>query len=223
MERARRQEARALSSLCSIRARLSLHELLDYVDRCSGTAARVSTTDEPTSDAPAPSSAGTSDAAERSAEGESEGRGGTRVVLPRLLDLIPEALRAAELILRDEKYAETIRDSPAAIGRILSLLERLKNPESLKLTMAMLSRLGMSREARREIGRLQGFRTLIRLVVRRDDTLSREVLRTTQTLLSAASDEPLPGAEASTAVRAAEDPYPGERRPTCRASESCSS
>ena len=107
MERARLRAARALSSLHSIRARLSLHELLDYVDRCSGS--RVSTTDEPTSEAPAPSSAGTSDAAERSAEGESEGRGGTRVVLPRLLDLIPEALRAAELILREEKYAEAIR------------------------------------------------------------------------------------------------------------------
>jgi len=54
----------------------------------------------------------------------------TRV--PRLLELIPEALKAAELIMRDERYAEAIRRSPDTIGRILSIVERLNSRESLR-------------------------------------------------------------------------------------------
>ena len=45
------------------------------------------------------------------------------------------------ICLAQERYADAIRGSPEAIGRILALLERLKTPESLRLTMALISRL----------------------------------------------------------------------------------
>ena len=44
-----------------------------------------------------------------------------------LVELIPEALRAAELILSDERYVAAIKDSAATIGRVLSMLERLQS------------------------------------------------------------------------------------------------
>ena len=207
-----------------------LHELLDYVDRCLGSrpggesdmALGAASIDDTIAEAgalqttPLDASAASDEVALR-ADGERGAASGSsdaaaaastgdgQLALPRLLDLIPEALQAAELILREERYANAVRESPEAISRILSMLERLRNPESLRLGMTLLSRLATSSRARREIGRRQGFRTLLRLVMRRDDTLTREVLRTCTTLLSAASDadDTSAGANADAAAAAA--------------------
>tara|TARA_B100000795_G_scaffold255727_1_gene227579 strand:- start:2 stop:337 length:336 start_codon:yes stop_codon:yes gene_type:complete len=58
--------------------------------------------------------------------------------------------------------------------------------------MQLISRLSGSPEARREIGRLQGFSRLMRLArLAKDDALSREVLRTARSLLRASQEQQL--------------------------------
>lgn len=157
-----------------------LHSLLDYVDR---------ELKLPASDGGggggASSTAGDGDAAAPS-DDEATRAAAAKAAKHRVMELVPEALRAAELILRDETYVEAIKDSPATIGRILSLLERLQTSElrgHVALAMQLIKRLSSSPEARREIGRLQGFSRLLRLALIKDDALSREVLRTAQSLL----------------------------------------
>jgi hypothetical protein len=156
-----------------------LHSLLDYVDRELKLPASDGSDSAPAS-APAPPEQTDAAAAEAS-----------RLAKHRVLELVPEALRAAELILRDKRYvqapppppgataegpdsphcsfrppcrharpmlpaasaaAQAIKDSPATIGRILSLLERLQTSElrgACGLAMQLISRLSSSPEARR--------------------------------------------------------------------------
>ena len=153
-----------------------LHSLLDYVDR----------------ELKLPASDGVSgDEGEDATPGDdgSARAAAARAAKHRVTELVPEALRAAELILRDETYVQAVKDSPATIGCILSLLERLQTSElrgHVALAMQLIKRLSSSPEARREIGRLQGFSRLLRLALIKDETLSREVLRTAQSLLRVA-------------------------------------
>ena len=131
-----------------------------------------------------------------------------------LVELIPEALRAAELILSDERYVAAIKDSAATIGRVLSMLERLQSREARLAAVDLLSRLGSSAEGRRQIGRLQGFAKLLRLALLKDEVLSREVLRTAQLWLERANQPAAlappeePSSSASAAAAAADASRP---------------
>ena len=159
-----------------------LHSLLDYVDR----ELKLPASDGAAAAAAAP------DGGEAAPGDDEATRDAAKAAKHRVMELVPEALRAAELILRDETYVQAIKDSPATIGRILSLLERLQTSElrgHVSLAMQLIKRLSSSPEARREIGRLQGFSRLLRLALVKDDVLSREVLRTAQSLLRAARQQ----------------------------------
>ena len=100
-----------------------LHELLDYVDRCN---------QPPGADDSASTRRVNTDVAPEDIGGGSVVRslgdmsGAIPSDVPRLLDLIPEVLRAAELIMAEQRCAEAICDSPATIQRVLTMPEKLQ-------------------------------------------------------------------------------------------------
>eukprot|EP00742_Colponemidia_sp_Colp-10_P007091 GILJ01007613.1.p1 GENE.GILJ01007613.1~~GILJ01007613.1.p1 ORF type:complete len:2709 (-),score=449.42 GILJ01007613.1:350-8476(-) len=99
-------------------------------------------------------------------------------------------INVAELILRDEKYRETLRDTPLVINQVLSLLEKVQSKEAKKLLLRLITSLGENLENKMEIGRRQGFRKMLRLLLDKDEELTREILRTLKRFLDASAMEP---------------------------------
>ncbi|KAK9728054.1 hypothetical protein K7432_001370 [Basidiobolus ranarum] len=100
-----------------------------------------------------------------------------------LAELINKALNVAELILKEEKYRQVVANTPDLINRILLLLERLNTTETKKLALRVISTLGETDGNKIEIGRHQGFKKILRLLLEGDPELTTEIVKTMKHLL----------------------------------------
>lgn len=94
-----------------------------------------------------------------------------------------------ELILRDEKYRVIVKETPNLINRILKLLDSLNTVENKKLVLRVISVLGENTDNKLEIGRLEGFGKIIKLLFHEDKELTREILSTLKHFLDNFSEE----------------------------------
>jgi len=99
-----------------------------------------------------------------------------------IIELVNKALNVAELILHDEKYRLIVKETPNLLKRILSLLDTLKTAENKKLVLRVISVLGNSTQNQLEIGKLEGFKKILKLFAE-DKQLTREILQTLQHFL----------------------------------------
>ena len=99
-------------------------------------------------------------------------------VAEKVADVIHKALCVAELILRDEKYKEVTTIGPSILCKVLSLLENVQTPEAKQLALRMVASIGRSPQGKLEIGRLDGFRKVLSLLLEKDQALSKEALNT---------------------------------------------
>ncbi|CAJ0763127.1 8442_t:CDS:10 [Entrophospora sp. SA101] len=87
------------------------------------------------------------------------------IELDRVADLINKGLNVSELILKDEKYQQVVANTPNLICRILLLLEKLNTTEAKKLALRVISTLGESDLNKLEIGRHEGFKKILQLLL----------------------------------------------------------
>lgn len=83
-----------------------------------------------------------------------------------------------------------VKDTPNLIKKILSFLETLNSVENKKVVLRVISLLGENKENTMEIGRLEGFRQILKLLLAEDQELTREILQTIKHLLDAQSTVP---------------------------------
>lgn len=95
-----------------------------------------------------------------------------------LAAMMNKALNVAELILKDEKYRSLVSKTPNLINTILELLERLDGTEAKKLALRVISTLGEDDEGKLEIGRHQGFKKILKLLLDGDPDLTSEIVKT---------------------------------------------
>ncbi|CAB4395559.1 unnamed protein product [Rhizophagus irregularis] len=107
----------------------------------------------------------------------------------RVADLVNKALNVAELILKDEKYRQLVANTPNLIYRILLLLEKLNTIEAKKLTLRVISTLGENDWNKIEIGRHQGFKKILRLLIEDDPELTSEIVRTIKHFLEVRDED----------------------------------
>eukprot|EP01047_Picozoa_sp_COSAG01_P073717 COSAG01_NODE_12099_length_1801_cov_1.054642_1_plen_163_part_10 len=100
-----------------------------------------------------------------------------------LADLFNNALEVAEILIRDEKYRQVVKDTPAIMSQIVDILSIAGNPEAKKIVLRMISSFGSS-ESKMLIGRHGGFRKMLKLLVEGDEDLTREVLKTLKHFLN---------------------------------------
>lgn len=106
----------------------------------------------------------------------------------QLAGLVNKALNVAELILKDEKYRNVVANTPNLINRILLLLEKLDTTEAKKLALRVISTLGETEGNKLEIGRHQGFKKILRLLLVGDEELTVEIVKTIKHLLEFRGD-----------------------------------
>lgn len=95
-----------------------------------------------------------------------------------LAELVNKALNIAEVILKDEKYRLVVANTPDLINRILLLLEKVDSNEAKTLVLRLVSTLGANDESKLAIGKGEGFRKIMRMLLDADAELSGEILRT---------------------------------------------
>jgi hypothetical protein len=78
-----------------------------------------------------------------------------------------------------------VKDTPNLIKRILSFLDSLNSIENKKIVLRVISLLGENRESTLEIGRLEGFRQILKLLLAKDQELTQEILQTLKHLMDA--------------------------------------
>ncbi|CAJ0630288.1 15412_t:CDS:2, partial [Entrophospora sp. SA101] len=100
------------------------------------------------------------------------------IELDRVADLINKGLNVSELILKDEKYQQVVANTPNLICRILLLLEKLNTTEAKKLALRVISTLGESDLNKLEIGRHEGFKKILQLLLDGDPELTQEIIKT---------------------------------------------
>jgi hypothetical protein len=100
------------------------------------------------------------------------------IVAEKVAEVIHKALSVAELILRDEKYKEITTAGPSILCKVLSLLETVETTEAKQLALRMVASIGRSPQGKLEIGRLDGFRKVLSLMLEKDQALSKEALNT---------------------------------------------
>jgi hypothetical protein len=100
------------------------------------------------------------------------------IVAEKLAEVVHKALSVAELILRDEKYKEITAAGPSILCKVLSLLETVETTEAKQLALRMVASIGRSPQGKLEIGRLDGFRKVLSLMLEKDQALSKEALNT---------------------------------------------
>jgi hypothetical protein len=100
-----------------------------------------------------------------------------------IADLINKALSVAELILRDEKYRLIVKETPNLINRIVSLLDSLSTVESKKVVLRVIAVLGETIQNQLELGRVEGFRKMLKLLFSEDRELTKEILKTIKHLI----------------------------------------
>ena len=117
--------------------------------------------------------------------------------------LINKALNVAELILKDEKYRRVVAGTPELISKVLALLEKLSTTETKMLVLRVISTLGESTDSKLEIGRHEGFRKILRLLLEGDAELTQEIVRTVRHLLDVPQVASLASASADALVATA--------------------
>lgn len=110
-------------------------------------------------------------------------------IAEKLADVINKALCVAELILRDEKYKEIATMGPSILCKVLSLLENVESTEAKQLALRMVASIGHSPQGKLEIGRLDGFRKVLTLLLEKDQALSKEALNTLSHFLEATNED----------------------------------
>jgi len=100
------------------------------------------------------------------------------IVAEKVAEVVHKALCVAELILRDEKYKEITTAGPSILCKVLSLLETVETTEAKQLALRMVASIGRSPQGKLEIGRLDGFRKVLSLMLEKDQALSKEALNT---------------------------------------------
>ncbi|CAI2168975.1 19330_t:CDS:10 [Funneliformis geosporum] len=103
----------------------------------------------------------------------------------------PGVERVADLVnkaLNDEKYRQLVANTPNLIYRILLLLEKLNTTEAKKLTLRVISTLGENDLNKIEIGRHQGFKKILRLLID-DPDLTSEIVRTIKNFLEVRDED----------------------------------
>eukprot|EP01124_Arcella_intermedia_P001800 TRINITY_DN10986_c0_g1_i1.p1 TRINITY_DN10986_c0_g1~~TRINITY_DN10986_c0_g1_i1.p1 ORF type:complete len:2185 (-),score=538.10 TRINITY_DN10986_c0_g1_i1:11-6337(-) len=91
---------------------------------------------------------------------------------------INKALGVAELILHDDKYIVIVKETPNLMNRILCLLDSLKTVENKKILLRVIANLSKDFENKLEIGRLEGFRKILLLLLEKDKELTTEIAKT---------------------------------------------
>ena len=99
-------------------------------------------------------------------------------------DLLNSALEVAELLIRDEKYRQVVKDTPDLLSQIVDVLSIAGNPEAKKIVLRMISSFGSVSENKMMIGHQGGFQKMLTLLVEGDEDLSREVLKTLKHFLN---------------------------------------
>jgi hypothetical protein len=101
-----------------------------------------------------------------------------------LADLLNNALEVAELMIRDEKYRQVVKDTPDLLSQIVDILSIAGNPEAKKIVLRMISSFGSVSENKMMVGHQGGFQKMLTLLVEGDEDLSREVLKTLKHFLN---------------------------------------
>ena len=101
-----------------------------------------------------------------------------------LADLLNNALEVAELLIRDEKYRQVVKDTPRLLSQIVDVLSIAGNPEAKKIVLRMISSFGSVSENKMMVGHQGGFQKMLTLLVEGDEDLSREVLKTLKHFLN---------------------------------------
>jgi hypothetical protein len=110
-------------------------------------------------------------------------------IAEKLADVIHKALAVAELILRDEKYKQITTLGPSILCKVLALLENMESTEAKQLALRMVASIGSSPQGKLEIGRLDGFRKVLTLLLEKDQALSKEALNTLSHFLEAKDED----------------------------------
>ncbi len=82
-----------------------------------------------------------------------------------------------------------VANTPNLIYRILLLLEKLNTTEAKKLTLRVISTLGENDLNKIEIGRHQGFKKILRLLIEDDPELTSEIVRTIKNFLEVRDED----------------------------------
>eukprot|EP01028_Stygiella_incarcerata_P004223 TRINITY_DN1903_c0_g1_i1.p1 TRINITY_DN1903_c0_g1~~TRINITY_DN1903_c0_g1_i1.p1 ORF type:complete len:2202 (+),score=582.27 TRINITY_DN1903_c0_g1_i1:364-6969(+) len=111
--------------------------------------------------------------------------GQDEVVLSELSELVTKSVAILEIILRDDRYKDVVKETPELFTRIIDLLDKLPDPESKKYALRMLTSLGGSEEGQIELCRLDRLNKILSMtqVETDDEGLRREVLRTIRKLV----------------------------------------
>ncbi len=85
-----------------------------------------------------------------------------------------------------------VADTPRVIGTVVSLLDKVDGVEAKKVLIQLISTLGMNDENKVTIGRADGFRKMLKLLVNGDAELTKQILKTLRHFLEA-TDTPASG------------------------------
>ena len=86
--------------------------------------------------------------------------------------------QVTELIIRDEKYRQVVKATPALLSQMINLLSVAEGADAKKLVLRMISSFGSGSENKMLVGRQGAFQTMLELLAEGDEDLSREVLKT---------------------------------------------
>jgi len=103
--------------------------------------------------------------------------------------LVDQSLNVVELILRDDKYRAKFKESPELLEHLVHLLDKVDGNDGKKTLVQVLSSVGTDAESKIEIGKQDGFRKLLKLLVDGDEELRQQILLTLQLFLEAQSSK----------------------------------
>jgi hypothetical protein len=105
-----------------------------------------------------------------------------------LVEMMSSCLSRAENILTDERYKPMIAHTPSLIGKVLDILEKLNAKEAKTLAVRVIGTLGQNDMNKVEIGKLDGFRKILSLLVEGDKDLTMEITKAMKHLVELTSD-----------------------------------
>lgn len=74
--------------------------------------------------------------------------------------------------------------TPNLINTALTLLEKLDSKEAKKLALRVISAIGDTNENKIEIGRHQGFKKILKLLIEEDEELTQEIIKTLKHIMT---------------------------------------
>ena len=99
------------------------------------------------------------------------------------VSVLPQVLQSLEVLLRESKYRTAIESSPEVIGNILSLFEDVTCSEVRVSALRLIAAIAITPESRVEICSREGFKTVLQLMLEKDEDLTKEVARTVKHFL----------------------------------------